>query len=290
MASQLENFVKTSLAIENEQAKDAGALGFMARGLVQATMPHRNTGESVHVRRNGDYSLIMGSGRDHEGKYLGLPYGSMPRLMLAWVATEAVRTKERELVLGDSMSVFLRKLDLVSTGGRWGNITRLKDQSRRLFSASIMCSYTSTNRDASEQFFIADKKDLWWHDNPEQAGLFKSTVVLTERFYNEIIENPVPVDMRALKSLKQSPMALDIYCWLTYRMSYLKKPTAITWLQLQAQFGAGYADNENGTKNFRRAFTHQLKKVLEAYPEANIDTARGRLILKPSKPHVAKLK
>jgi hypothetical protein len=30
------------------------------------------------------------------------------------------------------------------------------------------------------------------------------------------------VDFRALKALR-SPLALDIYCWLTYRMSYLPR-------------------------------------------------------------------
>jgi len=283
---QLQKLFAESLAIEAEQAKDAGALGFMARGLVQATMPHRKTNERDHIRRNGDYTLQMTALRED----IGLPFGVIPRLLLAWLATEAVRTKERELVLGDSMSVFMRELGLVPTGGRWGTITRLQDQTKRLFNAMIVCSYSTSKRDTSTKFGISDDDDLWWHDNPEQAGLFKSTVMLTERFYKEIIENPVPVDMRALKGLKGSPMALDIYCWLTYRMSYLKQPTAITWPQLQAQFGAGYATDENGLKNFQRAFSKQLKEVLKYYPEANIETAYGRLILKPSKPHVAKLK
>jgi len=285
-SKQLQKLFAESLAIEAEQAKDAGALGFMARGLVQATMPHRDTGENYHVRRNGDYRLIMGA-KDPD---IGLPFGSVPRLILSWLATEAIRTRERELVLGDTMSVFMRELGLVPTGGRWGTITQLKDQSKRLFNANITCSYTNKDQDTSADFTLTDYKSLWWHNNPDQAGLFQSKVILTERFYNEIIENPVPVDTRALKALKFSPMALDIYCWLTYRMSYLKQPTAITWPQLQAQFGAGYADNENGIKNFQRSFTQQLKKVLVVYPEANIDTARGRLILKPSRPHVAKLK
>ena len=283
---QLQKLFAESLAMEAEQAKDAGALGFMARGLVQATMPHRDTGENYHVRRNGDYRLIMGA-KDPD---IGLPFGSVPRLILSWLATEAIRTRERELVLGDTMSVFMRELGLVPTGGRWGTITQLKDQSKRLFNANITCSYTNKDQDTSADFTLTDYKSLWWHNNPDQAGLFQSKVILTERFYNEIIENPVPVDTRALKALKFSPMALDIYCWLTYRMSYLKQPTAITWPQLQAQFGAGYADNENGIKNFQRSFTQQLKKVLVVYPEANIETARGRLILKPSRPHVAKLK
>jgi hypothetical protein len=287
MASkQIQKIITESLAIESEDAKEAGALGFMARGLVQATMPHRNTGENYHVRKNGDYQLIMAAGNPE----IGLPYGSVPRLMLAWLATEAVKTRERELVLGDSMSGFMRELGLMPTGGRWGSITRLKDQSQRLFSAMITCSYTNKERNTAEQFLIADSRDLWWHKTePKQAGLFESTVKLSERFYDEITQHPVPVDMRALKLLKRSPMALDIYCWLTYRMSYLKRPTAISWAQLQSQFGAGYATDENGLKNFQRAFTKHLKAVSVVYPEANIESVRGRLILKPSKPHVAKL-
>lgn len=283
---QIQKIISESLAIEAEQAKEAGALGFMARGLVQATMPHRNTGENYHVRENGDYKLIMAASNPE----IGLPFGTIPRLMLAWLATEAIKTKERELILGDSMSGFMRELDLIPSGGRWGSITRLKDQSRRLFSSLITCSYTTKDRDAADHFLIAESRDLWWHKSePSQAGLFQSTVTLSQRFYDEITLNPVPVDMRALKALKRSPMALDIYCWLTYRMSYLKQTTAITWPQLQAQFGAGYASDEMGVKNFQRAFTKHLKKVLIVYPEANVSSEHGRLILKPSSTHVARI-
>ena len=35
-----------------------------------------------------------------------LPYGNLPRLLLAWVSTEAVRTQSRVLVLGKSLSEF----------------------------------------------------------------------------------------------------------------------------------------------------------------------------------------
>ena len=40
------------------------------------------------------------------------------RLLLAWVSTEAVRTQSRVLVLGDSLSEFMRKLDIYSTRSR----------------------------------------------------------------------------------------------------------------------------------------------------------------------------
>ena len=35
-----------------------------------------------------------------------LPFGNLPRLILAWVSTEAVRTQSRVLVLGKSLSEF----------------------------------------------------------------------------------------------------------------------------------------------------------------------------------------
>ena len=46
----------------------------------------------------------------------------------------------------------------------------------------------------------------------------------TEKFFQEIIEHPVPLDLNILKSLKRSPLGLDMYLWLTYRMFNLTRP------------------------------------------------------------------
>ena len=56
---------------------------------------------------------------------------------MSWITKEALVTKSRELVLGDSLSAFMRELELTPTGGRWGSITRIKDQLQRLFSLCI---------------------------------------------------------------------------------------------------------------------------------------------------------
>ena len=92
----------------------------------------------------------------------------------------------------------------------------------------------------------------------------------------------VPIDMRALKALKRSPMALDIYCWLTYRMFYLKRPTKIPWQLLQMQFGSDYSR----TRDFKTAFLDHLRKVIAVYPEARIEETQAGLLLKPSHPHI----
>ena len=282
--------VAGALAIEEQSALDAGALGFMARALVQATMPHRSIPEDRFIRTNGNYELEMVAMRND----IGLPYGSMPRLILAWMGTEAVKTQERELVLGDNMTDFMRQLGLVPYGGRWGTITRLKDQTRRLLNCGITCSYTREHsngtNEASTKMMVAEDSDFWWpvaNNIDEQRSLFKSTIRLSERFFNEIISHPVPVDMRTLNELKRSPMALDIYAWLTWRMSYLNKATTIPWESLQAQFGAGYPTTTRGRLAFKEKFIKHLKSVLVYYSAAKVESDKKGLLIKPSQTHIA---
>jgi hypothetical protein len=278
----LDKLITEALAIEAQDAKEAGALGYMARALVQATMPHSRPETNEFERRNGAFTLVMIA-----PSKVGLPYGVVPRLMLAWMTTEVVRTKARELLLGDSMSDFMRHLDMVPTGGRWGSIARLREQSRRLFTTSVSCLYDNTEACGEAGFRIADRHILWWDPKrPDQRSLFNSTVTLSERFYEEIRTSPVPIDMRAMKALKKSPLALDIYFWLTYRLSYLRQPRVIPWAALQLQFGAGYKADARGRRDFKRAFLRELKKVALIYPKAKVETEEGGLVLKPSSTHV----
>ncbi len=279
---RIEDFITEALAIEAQEAREAGAIGYMARALVQATLPHRRTSGNEFSRQNGTFTLsILAPSK------VGLPYGSIPRLLIAWLTTEAVKTKSRDLVLGDSLSSFMEQLGLTVCGGARGDITRLRNQTSKLFSSTISCSYTDDRLTSLDNLVIADSARLWWHPQaPDQVGLFASSVTLSERFFREIIEHPVPVDLRALKALKRSPMALDIYCWLTYRNSYLTKPTRIPWGALQLQFGADY----KVTRQFKAAFVDHLKIVQRLYRDVRFDISEKILTLVPSTTHVRKLK
>jgi hypothetical protein len=284
-AESINALITRSMAIEAEDAADAGALGFMARALTLASLPHSKAEGTEFKRRNGNFTLSIMAPSD-----VGLPYGTVPRLLLAWLTTEAVRTKSRELVLGDSLSGFMRQLDLVPTGGRWGSITRLKDQTTRLFASSFTAVYADKDHFAMRGHHIVDQADLWWSPkDPGQGSLWQSTVTLGETFYREVIERPVPVDIRALRALKRSPMALDIYCWLTYRASYLQKPTTVPWEALQGQFGADYPRTGQGLRDFRKGFINALKKVQTVYDDAKAAPNQSGLLLSPSRPHVRKL-
>lgn len=276
----IERLIADTLAIEAETAQEAGTLGFMARALVQATLPHKRVAGSEFTRRNGAFTLTLLA-----PSKIGLPYGTVPRLLLAWMTTEAVKTRSRELELGESLSGFMRELELIPTGGRWGSIGRLKDQAKRLFASTVSASFADTEKHAEAGYRLADKSMLWWDAKaPDQAGLWKSTVTLTETFYREIVEHPVPVDMRAIRALKRSPMALDIYCWLTYRASYAKKPSTIPWAALAVQFGSEYGR----LRDFKAAFLSELRKVTLIYADARIEATTDALIVKPTRPHIAR--
>jgi len=49
------------------------------------------------IRKNGDFSLIVCSGFDRDGTPYGIPYGSFPRLVLAYIITQDHQLVEKWL-------------------------------------------------------------------------------------------------------------------------------------------------------------------------------------------------
>ena len=138
-------------------ASEADAdLGFMARLLALCSLPRTNPGNRLQYKRqNGPYKLVMIAGADNK-----LPYGNLPRLLLAWVSTEAVRTQSRELVLGHSLSGFMRKLGMSDdSGSPRGDRTRLRNRMRRLFGCSVQLIYEDERVTASMTSPVAARAD-----------------------------------------------------------------------------------------------------------------------------------
>ena len=262
-------------------------LGFMARLLALCCLPRTNPGNrKEYIRRNGPYTLGMSAGIN-----TNLPFGNLPRLLLAWVCTEAVRTQTRELALGRSLAEFMRTLGVLSSdsGGTTGVRTRLRNQMKRLFNAHIQLIYEDKHGEATVNTLIADRTELWWTLNrPDQAGLWESKILLSEPFFNEIIRRPVPLDMSTLKALKRCSLGLDLYLWLTYRTFALTRPVRITWRQLYLQFGTNPAKASDKfiVRNFRQNVLREVKKIKLAWPGLNYRTGKGVLFILPSKPAI----
>jgi hypothetical protein len=284
------------VASEIQLEPNATEMAFMARALVQATLPHSDPGEApIWGRTNGRLTLTIKPDwtldpKTNKPRSVGIPYGTIPRLLLFWITTEAVKTKSRRLELGDSLSAFMRELGLQPTGGRWGSIPRLREQMNRLFRAKISFDINQEANGETGQAWmdmqVAPKGELWWsHHQPDQPSLWKSWIELGDSFFEAICSAPVPVDMRALRALKNSPMALDLYAWMNYRTFTIQrggKEQFIPWRGLAQQLGSDYAD----LNNFRKKVKAAIRKVQAVSPGLNVEFADGGLILYPGKPAI----
>lgn len=268
---------------------------FLARQLVQTTLPHADPGEvPVWSRSNGNVTLTIQQGFKSTGEGVGHPYGTIPRLLMYWMTTEAVRTKSPRLLLGDSLAAFMEELGLdPRRAGPRSDRARLEQQMRRLFAARISFEANIETDDASAEIVeympIARRTVLWWNkkDNPDQKTLWESYVELDSEFFRSITANPVPVDLRALRAMKRSPLALDLYSLLTYqafRASKNGRPVFITWRQMQAALGTSYAEHTD----LKKAVKSALAKIRTVYPGLAIGGREGGLeVLPESVPAVA---
>lgn len=271
-------------ALERELELERREVGFSARLLVQATLPHSEPDieASTEFERSNGFVKVRIQAR----KEFGFPYGTYPRLLLSWITTEAVRTKSPDLVLGESLSEFMGELGLGRTGGAIG---RLRNHMQRLFTAGVSATYKDQESWKNVSFYPVEEAQLFWDQkSPDQSSLWRSTISLNQKFYQEIIHKPVPLDMNTLRALarERSPMAIDIYAWLTYRFSYLHESTLIPWALLKNQFGGDYERE----RDFKRYFVLQLAKVKELYADAKFEVTPDGLRLFPSRPHVRLLR
>lgn len=261
---------------------------YMPRELVQVTLPHKNPG-NIPVWRRANGNLIVGiqPGADLDtGETYGYPYGIIPRLLLFWITTEAIKKKNRRLELGNSLSSFITDLGLdPNRGGKRSDAQRLRDQMERLFRAHISFQ-GSLHRDGQQgaarlDMQVADKTELWWsRKDPNQTALWGSWIELGERFFDAITAFPIPADMRALQALKRSPLALDLYAWLSYeafRAHSSGKSRFENWEQLHDHLGAEYKH----LNNFRSAAKAAIRKIKVVYPGLKLGDRQGGIQVLP---------
>ena len=282
-AEQIESLA----CIGEDPAQD---MGFMARMLTLCSLPRTDPGTRLQYKReNGPYKLAMLAGIDNK-----LPFGNIPRLLLAWVSTEAIRTQSRDLQLGSSLSSFMHKLGMYSdSGGSRGDRTRLRNQIDRLFNAQIQLVYETQGHKSSASSPVAERMDLWWdYKKPNQEVLWQSSIRLGEAFFTEIINHPIPLDMRILKHMKRSSLGLDLYMWLSYKTYTLyangKKPDRLSWHRLYRQFGSNpeMANDKAIVNDFRKEALREIAKLKACWPHLDLNTPKGCLEVRPCKPSI----
>ena len=180
------------------------ALAFMPRLFVLTTLPHRRPQGHRFEHISGCHSLRMEAPRR-----IGLPYGVYPRLLLGFLATEAVRKKSREIHLGATPDDLARKLGLWVISGPRGTAQRLQAQVRKLTSTTWSWQSTEPSSHSAPTHRTATTVARSLQALAVSLGLFvaswRSRVLLHEHFSAEITHSAVPVDLRAVHRTRATP-------------------------------------------------------------------------------------
>ena len=262
-------------------SEDAEKMGFTYSGFALTSLPHKPQTDLTWKRDGHNLTMLIQSGVDRSGRPLGLPYGSYARFILLFLQSEAIRTGSREIELGRSMRVWLGCMGL-SIGGM--TYKKVNEQARRISG----CSLTFFADRAGAQIksrggFV--KTEITMTDVVEdQPTLWQDRVLLDEDFYRALREHPVPLSETALRAIGARSLVIDIYIWLAYRLHALRKDVEVGWPSLYGQFGAGVGR----IRGFRKYFIECLAIATAAYPEARVEIGERGVILRPSRPAIAK--
>lgn len=268
--------------------EERGDIAYTSPLWARFSLPHRNPGDAPRWEaKNGGVSLIVRPGEkmnaDGTWESAGFPFGVIPRMTLTYMATEAVRTREPVIHLGDSQRAFMSRLHL-SHGS--ADRRRIRTQVEALAACDIQLAEHATTDDGWGYRFqklpITKGLQLWLNGRDDAPALWGSSIVLSDEFFESIVTAAMPVYLDDLKALGGSSLRHDIYVWLTYRLNSLERTTYVSWEQLHAQFGSSF----KLVRQFKPKFLECLRDVLTIYDKAQVGVTDNALVLRPSPRHV----
>jgi hypothetical protein len=272
-----QRMIDSAVKITMEHAGIEDAI-FQHSVLCQTFLPYRNPGNDVKIwqQRQGNVSLAVQANHalnpeTGQFEFMGLPYGTKARLILAHINSQAIKTQNRMIDVEDSMTAFIKTIGL-NTDGR--TIREVKEQLRRLTTSVISLGYSDGQKGMQIDLKIVKAFDLWFPKDEKQRIFWSSTVQLTEDYFNSLCSHAIPLDERALAALSHNAMAMDIYAWLAQRMHRIDpaSPQFVAWKNLKDQFGSNYGE----MKKFKQVFRKTLRIAKLQYPKARIEEDKNK--------------
>ena len=262
-------------------ADEESRMGITHAGFAMTSLPHKRIEEAFWRRDGHRTTLLVESGRDRRGTPVGVPYGSIARLILLYLQTEAVRTNSPEVELGRSMKSWMGRMSLTTGGKTYQLVT---EQARRI-SACRLTFFTDRGHGAESRHngaFVQDAISLTGlaDEDEDQPTLWQDRVRLDDGFWRSLRDHPVPVREEAIRAIGTRSLAIDVYVWLAYRLHALARPAPISWTAVHGQFGAGF----RLVRQIKPTFLDALNLALAVYPEARVDADKEGIVLHPSPP------
>lgn len=223
------------------------------------------------VHKSGNYELSITqlpirNRNTEKNEYLGLPFGSKPRLLLSVINALALQQGSNKIEINaNSLSTFLLKMGLTDGGNQ---INQARNQLARLSASLISVDYMNeTGGQTHGQMAIVKGFDLFPRTQPNQLLLWDRNIMLSLDYWDELQKHPLPLSLEHLRILSGNARAIDFYCFLAYRLHHLNKPLFLSWVTMKEMFG-GEIDRMDNFKAKMRA-TAELVKL--AYQDAKME-------------------
>jgi hypothetical protein len=282
--------VNAAVEIQNEPLDQ---IAFQHSLLCQVGLPRKETAEREFTRVNGAMSLSIEAGRLFDGTQLvpqPLPYGARPRLILVHISSEAVRTRSPVVEVGNSAYGFMKTLGFGVNGESY---RQTRKQVLALSACTMTLGFVANGFPQTVKTAPIKKFEAWLRREGNHTTIWPGILELSPEFFDSLQEHAVPLDPVALKTLRHSSLALDVYTWLSQRLCRVNRldGVKISWRALHRQFGQEIAD----ISNFRRKMLGTpkvpgvLTQVKTVYSDARFEVVHGGLLLKPSPPPITKI-
>jgi len=291
-----KRIIETAVTVNTDPASIENA-SFLHSTLCQLGMPRKQIKERFFERRSGSAHLRLTAGVLWNGKEWiekPVPYGVPPRMIMIYLCSEAIKSGKTMIDVGDSLHEFMFRLGRLSNdednalsgkkriGGRTYAIFR--EQVEALAACELAIGVGNAENHTTIKVNPIDEFNSWLTNTGKEPGLWSGHICLSEKFFQSLGSHAVPIDTRTLKSIQHSPLAIDIYTWLVYRLCQIKDRNGIklTWHNLKEQFGQEYRD----VKDFKKDFSNALKQVTAVYQDAKIESCFGGLRFYNSPPPI----
>lgn len=253
-------------------------LCFSSRPFVLCGLPTRKLppGQLLYTRRNGQFVLQV-TGHPE----FGIPYGQ-DRIVPIFLATLAVQQRSQTIRFRSAAEML--GIFGMHNGGK--EYRRLVAAFQRIFGATIFFGTDSTRGTSKvvqrSRFSFLQEAQIWWNRDPNQQVLdesFGNVIVLSDEFYREVTEHPIPTDLEAVKALSGAPAVLDLYMWLAYRCFKARGSESIPIFGpfgLASQIGSVEYTRE---RRFVAMLRGWLKTIHAIWPECPVKISSDRKYL-----------
>src|SRR5699024_7534512 len=285
LTKRQKEIIEIGLEIERKPP-ESNDLTFMHSMMCQVGLPRKKVNSHEFERICGNAGINLRAGKLWNGKEFiqqDLPYVSIPRLIMAYLNTSALRYKSPEIEVGNTTGEFMQRLGMSLTGGKNGSYGQFRKQMQSLAACEITFGLTTATKAITYNGSPIKKFDAWLANSDDRPALWPATIQFSQEYYETLINHAVPLDLRAMEALSRSALAMDIYVMLAERLNRISgRPVILHWKNLREQFGQEYRQ----PKDFKRAFLEQLKSAHAVYPKAKVKQVTGGLMLQASPPPI----